>query len=122
MAKRMAVVAGLTLGLASLMLPASAAADESGTKGRVLRIRVNTSGSSEHATFHGSVTIRLASGKNQTYLWGGSTCPGQKLDDGQVRLLVGAQRDRGRTWLAPYYVASEGGDRRCLVGFELIAG
>lgn len=122
MAKRMGLVASLALGLATLLPPASASADDAGSKGRVTRVRVNTSGSTEHATFHGSVTIRLASGKLRTYLWGGSTCPGQKLEEDHVRLLVGAQRDRGRTWLAPYYVASEGGDRRCLVAFELIAG
>ena len=122
------VIAGRPLALALLLAAGTsltprtaAAADEVGTRGRVVAVEINTAGSSEHASRHGSVSLRQANGKTVDYLWGGSTCPGQKLEPSQIQALVFAHLERGKTWLTPKYTASEGGDRRCLIGFTLSA-
>ena len=112
------LAAALTVLAAS---PGSAHAEETGSKGRVTAVQINTSGSDQHASVHGSIRLRQSDGKSQDYLWGGSTCPGQKLEPSHVALLVSAHVNRARTWLTPSYAPSEGGDKRCLVAFSLSA-
>ena len=107
---------------AATLTPGTASAtDEDGARGRVIAVEVNTAGSSEHASRHGAVTLRQANGNTVEYLWGGSTCPGQKLEANQIQMLVTAHLNRGKTWLTPTYTPSEGGDRRCLVKIRLSA-
>lgn len=115
---RLLVCATAALGL--LAAP-NAHADDAGERGRVVKLQINAPGSALHATFTGAVTLRRASGETKQYHWGGSTCPGQKLDAAQVALLAQTHFNRHRTWLRPYYSPSEGGDKNCLVGFELSA-
>lgn len=104
-----------------LTAPVAEAAEQDGSRGRVIKIRINTAGSEEHANVHGAITLRQGNGKTKRYLWGGSTCPGQKLDAAQVATLVSAHLERGRTSVTPVFVPSEGGDKNCLVAFELSA-
>ncbi len=98
---------------------ANANADDTAARGRLVKLQINTPGSEHHASFHGAITVRQSSGSNKRYHWGGSTCPGQKLDASQVALLAQAHINRGRTFVKPYFVPSEGGDKDCLVAFEL---
>ena len=110
----------LVLAASTSLTPSTAAAtDEVGARGRVIAVEINTAGSSEHPSRYGSISLRQANGKTVDYLWGGSTCPAQKLEPSQVQVLVVAHVERGKTWVTPKYTASEGGDRRCLVGFTL---
>lgn len=117
---RTAVFASLAIGL--LAPGGHLHADDEGDIGRLVALRLNMPGSDQHASFHGSITIKRNGGKKDEYLWGGSTCPGQKLGEPQVRVLTAALADRHKTLLAPMYVKGEGADRRCLVAFELRAG
>jgi len=107
-----------TLVAMALAAPASAE-DETAPRGRVVKLRVNTPHAADHASFHGSITLKQANGKSQQYLWGGSTCPGQMLDAAQVQVLVTVHLNRSKTWVEPVFAPSKGGDRRCLVAFEL---
>lgn len=111
-----------TLALAMLVPGGRLQADEEGDVGRLVALRLNMPGSDQHASFHGSITVKKSSGKKDEYVWGGSTCPGQKLGEPQVRVLTAALSDRARTLLAPMFVKGEGSERRCLVAFELRAG
>lgn len=113
-------VCATAIGIA-LAAAGPAAADDSAKRGRVVGLQLNTQNSSQHTNFHGSITLRLQNGKTAIYHWGGSTCPGQKLDAAQISVLSMAHLDRARTWLKPYFVVNEGGDKNCLVGFELTA-
>lgn len=114
---------GLALVLASVVAPSPAHADEAGKQGRVIQLRINTPGSDAHPSFHGSVTLKLVGSSTMVeYRWGGSSCPGQKLSDAQVEVLLHAFVQRNRTKLAPTYTMGEGDGTRCLVGFELVAG
>jgi len=111
-----------TLALALATAPRPALADEEGKVGRIDRLRINTLGSTDHASFQGAVTLTLIGSKDQVeYRWGGSSCPGQKLNEFQIQLLMTAMAQRERTKVAPRYSMGEGGTR-CLVGFELAAG
>lgn len=113
----------LVLGLVGSVAFPAHANEEEGKSGRVQRLRINTAGSVDHASYHGSITLRGAAG-NAEYRWGGSTCPGQKLTDAQVHVLVSAFHERSRTRVTPRYTIGEdeGPGVRCLVGFELSAG
>lgn len=111
-----------TLALAMLVPGGRLHADDEGDIGRLVALRLNMPGSDQHASFHGSITVKRSKGKKEEYVWGGSTCPGQKLGEPQVRVLTAALSDRSRTLIAPMYVKGEGSDRRCLVAFELRAG
>ncbi len=91
--------------------------DQEGDVGRIVGLRVNTPGSSQHASEHGAITVRTTKGKRETYAWGGSTCPGQKLTSAEVELLAAALR--GRTSLKPFFTDAKSGTQRCLVAFEL---
>lgn len=114
------VPAALALGLATAAGPAHA--DTEGKRGRVTALRINTPGSDEHPLFSGSITVKLGSGALVEYRWGGSSCPGQKLSDPQVDLLMAAFVERSRTRITPLYTMGEGPGTRCLVGFTLNAG
>jgi len=112
----------LAAALTCLALPSSARADETGKSGRVSQLRINTPGSVEHASYHGSITIkRPTTGQLIEYRWGGSTCPAHKLTDTQLDILVMAFAQRDRTMLSPHYITGEGAGNRCLVGFEIVA-
>ncbi|MBL4686525.1 MAG: hypothetical protein JKY37_18160 [Nannocystaceae bacterium] len=114
-ARTFVAAAALAVGLSA----APSQADEGGTRGRIVKLQINTPGSEHHASFHGAITLRQGNGALRRYHWGGSACPGQKLSDSQIAMLAQAHFNRGRTWLAPFFVASEGGDKNCLVAFEL---
>ena len=112
----------LATAAATLLLAGPASADETkAARGRVVKLRINTPHSDDHASFHGSITLKQANGKTQQYLWGGSTCPGQLLDASHVQVLVSVHLARGKSWVEPVFTPSKGGDRRCLVAFELSA-
>jgi hypothetical protein len=105
-----------------MLVPAGPlAADEEGDAGRLVALRLNTVASDQHASFHGSITIKRSNGKRDEYMWGGSTCPGQKMAEPQVQLLSHALSDRHKTVIVPHFLKGEA-DRRCLVAFELRAG
>lgn len=108
-----------TLALAMLVPGGYLHADDEGDVGRLVALRLNMPGSDQHASFHGSITIKRTNGKKDEYQWGGSTCPGQKLGEPQVLVLAAALSDRHKTLVAPMYVKGEGEGRRCLVAFEL---
>ncbi len=116
------LLAALAFAFASIALPQTAAADEEGGAGRVNRIRINTPSSDEHPSFHGALVLKQPGGDQVEYRWGGSSCPGQKLTDVQVDVLVSAFVERNRTMVTPRYTMGEGAGTRCLVGFELVAG
>lgn len=108
--------------LAMLGIASPAHADDEGKIGRVHQLRINTIGSEDHSQYQGSVTLKLVPSTDlQEYRWGGSSCPGQKLNDLQIQLLMTAMVQSSKTKVSPRYTM---GDRRtrCLVGFELIAG
>jgi hypothetical protein len=108
----------------SLVLPASvASADSEGKAGRIVQLRVNAQSSTQHASFHGRMTVRRpGSNSSEHYHWGGSMCPGQRLSDAQVAILVTALQNRTRTLVAPRYLEGEGTSTKCLVAFDLVAG
>jgi hypothetical protein len=108
----------------ALLLPASAAmADSEGKPGRIVRLRINAQGSTLHASYHGRVTIRRpGASSSEDYHWGGSMCPGQRLSEAQVAILVSAMQNRSRTLVAPRYLEGEGMGTKCLVAFDLVAG
>jgi hypothetical protein len=103
----------------ALLAAGPASADEEGDGGRIVGLHINTPGSDQHALFQGKITIRNTRGKRDEYVWGGSSCPGQKLNESQVQLLAAALR--GRTTIQPFYDPADSGGQRCLVGFELRA-
>jgi hypothetical protein len=107
--------------LSVVTLASPAGADETGKAGRISMVRVNTPGSAEHASYHGSVRVKMNNGKTEDYLWGGSTCPAQKLGEAQIDLLLSGLTDRHRMQLVPYFVPGEA-SKKCLVAFELTAG
>lgn len=116
------------LAIASLASPTPAAAtddakdkDRRGSLGRVTGLRLTTQGSREHARYHGFIQIKPPLADPEVYYWGGSSCPGQKLNDSHVAILVTAVRDHDRLELRPYYTMGETADR-CLVAFDLVAG
>lgn len=111
-----------TVALAMLVPGGRLHADDEGDVGRLVGLRLNMPGSDQHASYHGRITIKRSNGKKDEYLWGGSTCPGQKLGEPQVRVLASALSERQRTLIAPMYVKGEGVEGRCLVAFELRAG
>jgi hypothetical protein len=111
-----------TLAFAMLVPGGRLHADDEGDVGRLVALRLNMPGSDQHASFHGSITIKKSGGKKDEYLWGGSTCPGQKLGEPQVRVLTAALADRHKTLVAPFFVKGEGVEGRCLVAFELRGG
>jgi hypothetical protein len=108
----------------ALLVPAPAAlADSEGKAGRIVQMRINAQSSTQHASFHGRVAIRRpGANASETYHWGGSMCPGQRLSDAQVAILVSAMQNRSRTLVAPRYLEGEGTSTKCLVAFDLIAG
>jgi hypothetical protein len=108
----------------ALLLPASAAlADTEGKPGRIVQMRINAQSSTQHASFHGRVIIRRPNASSsETYHWGGSMCPGQRLSDAQVSILVSAMQNRTRTLVTPRYLEGEGTANKCLVAFDLVAG
>ena len=106
-----------------LALPQTATADDEGVSGRVTRLRINTPGSEQHPSFLGAITIKQpSSGDMYEYRWGGSSCPGQKLTEAQIDVLLTAFVQRNRTLVTPRYTMGEGVSTRCLVAFELAAG
>lgn len=111
----------LTTSLAMMLASPASAEDEKADRGRVVKLRINTPHAAEHASYHGAITLKQANGKTQQYLWGGSTCPGQMLDASQIQVLVTVHLNRAKTWVEPIFAPSKGGDRRCLVAFELSA-
>jgi hypothetical protein len=118
--RRLSILAALAV----VTIPVrSAFADDEGGAGRVVRLTINTQGSDKYASFHGSVSVRKSgSTKNETYFWGGSTCPAQRLDPAEVALLASALENRAKTLVAPRYRTGEGArGARCLVAFELVA-
>ncbi len=116
------LAAALALLVASTVSgPVSAYADTEGRSGRVNRLRINTQGSEEHASYQGAIILRVVgSGELVEYRWGGSSCPGQKLNEHQQQLLATALIERSRIKVKPMFTMGEGGTR-CLVGFELIS-
>lgn len=117
-----AALPAVALALVSTIATPANASEEEGKIGRVQKLRINAASSVDHSSFHGSVTLRV-SGKSVEYRWGGSSCPGQKLSDAQVSILVSAFNERNRTRVLPRYTIGEdeGPGVRCLVGFELSA-
>ncbi|MEM7153237.1 MAG: hypothetical protein AAF799_10355 [Myxococcota bacterium] len=114
-------VAAALLTSTSFAPQAQAAKDKRGSLGRVVGMRVVTQGSHEHASYHGFIRIKPPLADPETYYWGGSSCPGQKITDAQLQLLVTALRDQQQLQLRPYYYMGEAADR-CLVAFDLVAG
>ena len=115
--RSLALALALPLAAAFAADAAADSGDKEGDVGRIVGLRVNTPGSSEHASEHGAITIRTTKGKRETYAWGGSTCPGQKLTAAEVELLAAALR--GRTSVRPFFTDAKNGTQRCLVAFEL---
>jgi hypothetical protein len=100
---------------------ATVLADTAGKPGRITQMRINAQASTEHASFHGRVTLRRpGSNTSENYHWGGSMCPGQRLSDAQVAILVSAMQNRTRTMVAPHYLEGEGTGTKCLVAFDLV--
>ncbi|MCA9649887.1 MAG: hypothetical protein H6712_00420 [Myxococcales bacterium] len=94
---------------------------KAGSLGRVIGIRIVTPGSRDHASYHGFVRTKPPLGDPETYYWGGSSCPAQKLTEAQVGVLVDALRDHQQLQVRPYYTLGEAADR-CLMAFDLVAG
>jgi hypothetical protein len=107
-----------------LTVPTIAAADETATSGRIVRLVINAAGSDSFALFHGQITVRKSttSGKGDVYQWGGTACPGSKLTDAQVALLADALHNRHRIGIVPRFKAGEVAGTKCLTAFELVAG
>lgn len=113
----------LALCLAIAGLPSPAHADEEGKEGRVVQLRINTPGSDDHPSYHGSITIKVVGSSSLVeYRWGGSSCPKQTLSDVQIGILMEAFVQRSRTKLSPVYTMGEGTGTRCLMAFTLAAG
>ena len=104
-------------------LPATAAlADTAGKPGRITELRITAQASTQHASFHGRVTLRRpGANASEQYHWGGSMCPGQRLSDAQVAILVSVIQNRTRTMIAPHYLEGEGTGTKCIVAFDLVA-
>jgi len=111
------------LGCAFALMPAQAAADQSGAAGKAVQLTINTLGSEKYASFHGSVSIRQTeTNVTEIYYWGGSSCPAQKISDAQVQLLADALVHRSRTLVSPIFREGQGPKgTRCLVAFDLVA-
>lgn len=128
MSLRSLVLASLTVVVSALpgtTATASASVSKpeqrSGSLGRVIGLRIITPGSKEHASYHGFVRTKPPLGDAETYYWGGSSCPANKLSETQVGVLVDALRDHQQLQVRPYYTFSEAADR-CIVAFDLVAG
>lgn len=116
---RLAIVLGLAMGLD--VGSASAASDQLGAIGRIVKVEVRTSGSDDRATAHGRISLRRSNGKTEFYEWGGSSCPAAKLSESEIGMLERAFHNRNRTLVTPRYRSGEASGVRCLVGFELSA-
>src|SRR5688572_19140900 len=90
-------------------LPTTAAADETGASGRIVRLVINAAGSDALPLFHGQITVRKSTtaGKGEVYQWGGTACPGSKLTDAQTALLSDALHNRHRMTIVPRFKAGE---------------
>lgn len=117
MTRRITLALALPLAATFAATAAAASADKEGDVGRIVGLRINTPGSTANASEHGVITVRTSKGKRETYAWGGSTCPGQKLTETEVQILAAALR--GRTTVRPYFTDAKNGTQRCLVAFEL---
>lgn len=104
--------------LTGVVAAGPAHADEEGISGRIVQLRINTPGSDQHPLFHGSITLDVVgTGSQIEYRWGGSSCPGVKLTDHQIDLLMTAFVQRTHVQVIPKYTKGTGA--RCLVGFVL---
>jgi hypothetical protein len=112
----------LAVALVGVAGPRPARADEEGKDGRIVGLRLNSSSSAAHPSYHGSVTLKLVGSTTLVeYRWGGSSCPAQTLGDREIDVLVTAFVQRNRTKVTPTYIMGEAGTR-CLVSFSLAAG
>lgn len=80
--------------IAILLLATTAFADELTDWGEVVEILSVAEGSDDYGRFRGELILRTA-GMDSVFTWGGTTCPGRVLSEGQVALLQNAA-------LAPY--------------------
>lgn len=98
----------------ALSIPTAASADSNGSRGRVIDITLNDSGSDDFAAFRGEVRIR-ANKVTTTYRWGGSACPGKDLSATNVALLFEAAEEGEK--VTPKYKPGAGSNK-CLTGFK----
>lgn len=120
------ILTSLTLALGIGLGASSVAyADTAGSWGRVVSVRETAQGSDDYGRFRGELEIQgerdgKKPGPTETYLWGGSKCPGRDLSDRQVDQLHNALGQRGTLRILPYHKAGQGG-AKCLVGFDIRA-
>lgn len=98
-----------------LSIPTAASADSNGTRGRIIDITVNDSGSDDFSAFKGEVRIR-ANKAVKVYRWGGAACPGKDLTAANVALLFTAAEESAK--VTPKYKPGAGSNK-CLTGFKV---
>jgi len=97
--------------------------DSAGDWGRVVSVRVTAQGSDDFAKFRGTLTLAgrrthpRRPAPTVEYTWGGSTCPGRDLTDGQISQLTEAMTHRAHLRIKPYFKPGQG-SAKCIVGFE----
>lgn len=108
-----------SLFLVAAAVPATAFADETGNKGSVEKVELNTPSSDTYLQYHGRVTLEWGKNghKKDEYRWGGTSCGSRTLSDNLIQVLIDASR-RGNLQVTPRYQTGQG-DVKCLVGFSI---
>lgn len=111
----------LSIAIATMLaIPATALADELGTKGTVASLEVNMPSSDAYLQHHGRIVV--VSGHNKPkassaeYRWGGTACGSRTLSEAQVTMLQRAVESG--TPITPRFQDGQG-STRCLVGFTI---
>lgn len=109
------------LATVALTVANPASADSKGATGRVVELTINESSSSDFSLFHGKVVIKAngENGRETTYMWGGSRCPGRNLSDANVDRLLEAFENRGNTRIVPGFKNGTGG-AKCLTSMRIM--
>jgi hypothetical protein len=108
----------LTLLSALFFYAGAASADDTGQRGSIAGLDVNTDSADIYLQYHGRMFVKNSDGNLDEYRWGGSSCQTRLLTDAQLAALQGAQNNKKMT-IEPRSLIGQG-NVKCLVGFTLV--
>ena len=108
---------GFLILLSALFLGTGARADDTGTRGTIAGLDLNTTSADLFLQYHGRLFVDTGSGVDE-YRWGGTSCGTRLITDAQFAALQGAQNNKKMT-IEPRSQDGQG-ITKCLVGFSLV--
>jgi hypothetical protein len=103
--------------LATLALPAVAAADTSNTSA-IAQLMVLEAGDKNYKSFHGAVWLDVDKATTN-YRWGGAQCGNRDLSESSVQLLFASFRSEYNVTLEYAVTTLKDKQYRCITGFSI---